>query len=74
LSAARAGITGVPWDVESGLVDDPFGPGRLTKFGISQRAYPNLNIRDLAIDGARLYTARIIETFVLAINFRRELL
>jgi lysozyme family protein len=40
-------------DVESGLVDDPSDPGGLTKFGISQRAYPNLNIRDLTIDGAK---------------------
>jgi lysozyme family protein len=40
-------------DVESGLVDDPSDPGGLTKFGISQRAYPSLNIRDLTIDGAK---------------------
>jgi lysozyme family protein len=38
---------------EGGLVDDASDPGGLTKFGISQRAYPNLNIRDLTIDEAK---------------------
>lgn len=32
---------------EGGLVDDPKDPGGLTNFGISQRAYPNVNIRAL---------------------------
>jgi lysozyme family protein len=39
--------------VEGGLVNDPSDPGGLTKFGISQRAYPNLNIRDLTPDAAK---------------------
>ena len=39
--------------VEGGLVDDPTDPGGLTKFGISQRAYPNLNIRELTADAAK---------------------
>jgi lysozyme family protein len=38
---------------EGGLVDDGSDPGGITKFGISQRAYPDLNIRDLTIDGAK---------------------
>ena len=38
---------------EGGLVEDPSDPGGLTKFGISQRAYPNLNIRELTIDDAK---------------------
>lgn len=38
---------------EGGLVDDPHDPGGLTKFGISQRAYPNLDIRNLTLDQAR---------------------
>ena len=32
---------------EGGLVDNPSDPGGLTNFGISQRAYPNLDIRNL---------------------------
>lgn len=32
---------------EGGLVDDPADPGGLTNHGISQRAYPDLNIRAL---------------------------
>src|SRR5579862_3236474 len=38
---------------EGGLVDDPSDPGGVTKFGISQRAYPNLNIRELTIADAK---------------------
>jgi lysozyme family protein len=37
---------------EGGLVDDGSDPGGLTKFGISQRAYPNLNIAALTIGEA----------------------
>ena len=32
---------------EGGTVDDPNDPGGLTRFGISQRSYPNLDIRAL---------------------------
>jgi lysozyme family protein len=32
---------------EGGLVDDPDDPGGLTKYGISQRSYPDLDIRNL---------------------------
>ena len=38
---------------EGGLVDDPSDPGGLTNFGISQRAYPHLNIRELTIADAK---------------------
>ena len=49
--------------VEGGLVDDPTDPGGLTKFGISQRAYPKLNIRDLTADTAKaLYTEFLQKT------------
>ncbi len=37
---------------EGGLVDDPADPGGLTKFGISQRAYPDLDIRNLTREQA----------------------
>jgi lysozyme family protein len=37
---------------EGGLVDDPNDPGGLTKFGISQRSYPQLDIRTLTLDQA----------------------
>ena len=38
---------------EGGLVNDPKDPGGVTKFGISQRAYPALNIRALSLDDAK---------------------
>ncbi len=37
---------------EGGLCDDPGDPGGLTNFGISQRAYPDVDIRGLTREGA----------------------
>lgn len=37
---------------EAGYVNDPHDPGGETKWGISQRSYPDLNIRDLTRDQA----------------------
>jgi lysozyme family protein len=37
---------------EGGLSTDDTDPGGLTNFGISQRSYPDLNIRALTKDGA----------------------
>lgn len=37
---------------EGGLVDNPEDPGGLTKYGISQRSYPDLDIRNLTIEQA----------------------
>ena len=37
---------------EGGLVDNPHDPGGLTNFGISQRSYPNEDIRNLTKDRA----------------------
>ena len=37
---------------EGGLVDDPHDPGGLTKYGISQRSYPHLDIRALTPESA----------------------
>ncbi len=38
---------------EGGLVNDPKDPGGVTKFGISQRSYPALDIRALSLDDAK---------------------
>ncbi|WP_305042388.1 glycoside hydrolase family 108 protein [Geoalkalibacter sp.] len=38
---------------EGGLVHDPADPGGLTNFGISQRAYPLLDIAALSVEDAR---------------------
>ena len=37
---------------EGGLVDNTADPGGLTNFGISQRSYPNVDIRNLTRDAA----------------------
>lgn len=39
---------------EGGYVNDPVDPGGETKYGISKRAYPMLNIKDLSIEDAKL--------------------
>lgn len=38
---------------EGGYVNDPNDPGGETKWGISKRSYPHLNIKELSRDGAR---------------------
>lgn len=38
---------------EGGLVDNPNDPGGLTNWGISQRSYPSVDIRNLTRDDAR---------------------
>jgi lysozyme family protein len=38
---------------EGGLVNHPRDPGGLTKFGISRRSYPQLDIRRLTLDDAK---------------------
>ena len=40
-------------DSEGGLTDNPKDPGGLTKFGISQRSYPDIDIRNLTLDQAK---------------------
>lgn len=40
-------------DVERGYVNNPNDPGGETKYGISKRSYPMLNIKDLTIDMAK---------------------
>ncbi len=39
--------------MEGGLTDDPNDPGGLTNFGISKKAYPNLDIKNLTVDQAK---------------------
>lgn len=36
-------------DIEQGFINDPKDPGGATKFGISQRSYPDLNIETLTL-------------------------
>jgi hypothetical protein len=38
---------------EGGYVNDPADPGGETKYGISKRAYPDLNIKDLGEEDAK---------------------
>ena len=38
---------------EGGYVNDPNDPGGETNYGISKRAYPNVDIKNLTIDGAK---------------------
>lgn len=41
---------------EGGLVNNPADPGGLTKWGISQRSYPDLDIRNLTeVDARAIY-------------------
>lgn len=39
--------------IEGGYVNDPADPGGETKFGISKRAYPDVDIASLTIDQAK---------------------
>ena len=39
--------------IEGGYVNDPTDRGGETKYGISKKAYPNLDIRNLTLDGAK---------------------
>ena len=45
----------MPWiiKVEGGYVNDPDDPGGETKYGISKRAYPKLDIKNMTKDLAR---------------------
>lgn len=38
---------------EGGLVNNPADPGGLTKYGISKRAYPTLDIANITVDDAK---------------------
>lgn len=48
----RDAAIGTLLDVEGGYVDHPADPGGRTNYGISQRAYPDLDIRALTRDDA----------------------
>ena len=39
--------------MEGGYVNDPSDPGGETKYGISKRSYPNVNIAGLSVDDAK---------------------
>jgi lysozyme family protein len=40
--------------IEAGYVDDPDDPGGETKYGVSKRAYPNEDIKNMTLDRAKL--------------------
>ena len=40
-------------DSEGGYVNDPADPGGETKYGISKRSYPDVDIANLTLDGAK---------------------
>jgi len=40
-------------ELEGGYVDNPKDPGGETKFGISKKAFPNLDIKNLSVDEAK---------------------
>lgn len=40
-------------DIEKGYVNDPNDPGGETKYGIAKRFWPNVDIKNLSLDGAR---------------------
>jgi lysozyme family protein len=42
----------MPWEGWSAVTDNPADPGGLTKFGISQRYHPELDVKNLTLDGA----------------------
>ena len=43
---------------EGGYVNDPRDPGGETKYGVSKRAYPNEDIKNLTLDRAKLLYKR----------------
>jgi lysozyme family protein len=43
---------------EGGYVNNPADPGGETKYGISKRAYPQLNIASLAVEDAKIIYKR----------------
>jgi lysozyme family protein len=38
---------------ENGYINDPNDPGKETKYGISKRSYPNLDIKNLTVNEAK---------------------
>lgn len=63
MGGKEAGVVGLPYwarewifNVEGGLVDDPDDPGDLTKYGISKRDYPAIDVANLTREEAsRIY-------------------
>lgn len=41
-------------DNEGGYVDNPLDPGKATKWGVSKRSYPNVNIATLSREAAKV--------------------
>jgi lysozyme family protein len=58
-------VTGIV-DREGGIVDHPNDPGGLTKYGISQQAYPTLDIRKLTkADAVAIYLTDYLRRYQL---------
>jgi lysozyme family protein len=53
-------------DVEGGYVNDPNDPGGETKYGISKRSYPTLDIKNLTLDDAEAIYLRDFWTRIAA--------
>lgn len=59
---------------EGGYVNNPADPGGETKFGISKRSYPNVDIKNLTLDGAKEIYRRdfwnVVDTAHAAVKFQ----
>lgn len=52
---------------EGGYVNHPSDPGGETKYGISRRAHPGVDIRNLTLDGARdIYRSHYVKPYRIA--------
>ena len=55
---------------EGGYVNDPKDPGGETNYGISKRAYPDVDIKNLTEDGAKdIYRRDYWEKYRCVMNF-----
>jgi len=58
---------------EGGYVNDPRDPGGETKYGISKKAYPNLDIKNLSLDDAKVIYKRDYWDMIGADDLQAEL-
>jgi lysozyme family protein len=48
-------IVGAHIEIEGGLVNDPLDPGGMTKYGISKRFNPDVDVENLTIEQANAF-------------------